>query len=53
LETKQNYYQARAIDQEEDWVFFHLHDYDRVEIEGVYERYYRVTDGDESRVDVP
>jgi hypothetical protein len=53
LETKQNYFQARAIDEEREWVFFHLHDYDPVEGDGIYERYYRVCDGDESRVVVP
>ena len=50
LETKQNYFQAQAIDAEEEWVFFHLHDYDK--IEGIYERYYRVCDGNESRIEV-
>jgi hypothetical protein len=53
LETKQNYFQARVIDEECEWVFFHLHDYDLVEGDCIYERYYHVGDGDESRVVVP
>ena len=40
LETKQNYYQAQAIENEEEWVFFNLSDYDKVP--GQVERYFRV-----------
>ena len=51
LETKQNNFQAQAIDQDRPWVFFSLHDYDPVP--GEYERYYRVCRGDEHRIPVP
>jgi hypothetical protein len=51
LETKQNYYQAQAIEAEVEWVFFYLHDFDPVP--GQYERYFKVCDGDESRFYIP
>ena len=51
LETKQNYYQAQAIENETDWVFFDFFDYGKVP--GQFERYFRVCPEHMHRLKIP